>query len=256
VPCRNTTGDNSEADAEYFSLDILDIAYCRLPKDIFNDDELNQCVDECYFESSSIERCKKLREIDFSRYKGVMIWNDLSPESLVFFYMACRFVNGCDIYENNVSEVNLCPSIGIEEPDRDLSHIYDGIRIIDPETKRRFAMQYDRLSGQSVSAKIANGYGMTIVSEKVIRDRILSKCTSEFQPAIRIALNCQSENKSDRQSIISYNYYENRIKEYVLEGLLDVEQLSIPKHDDVSKAIFCNGVDISHGNCYSVKLKN
>lgn len=130
------------------------------------------------------------------------------------------------------------------------------MRHITPELRKKFITIYDKYAGMSLCPKIATGYEISIVDEDIIEERIMSKVTHDFQAAIKIAVLAQSESSPGKQDFIGYQYYYYKLYDYVTEDRFELKQLSMPDHSDgESEPDMYNGIDISHGNCYAIKLK-
>lgn len=245
--------DLNAPDVDFVGFELRDLNVCMLPNDIHDDNELQRCLDESYIYDDTFWKVfQEFRSIDYSKYKSIVIWNNMTPYSILFLCMVCKFVDGCDIYENEVSKYDL----GIynwKEIKKDLSEIYSGLRKITPELKNHFANVYDSFAGKPIGPRISEGYDIVELCEEEVKDRILSHCPSnEYINAFK--LTCQLESTYN----LSNSYTPSKLYDYIIdEGLLDVKKTQDTTFLTalMGDSLMYEGVNLYFLGSYGVKLK-
>lgn len=167
----------------------LPLSYCALPHSL-STAELEQVCAEFQKYEPDLDYSQDLLKFfspDWSQYDRVVVWwsNKYTPNHHILLHLVCRLYPQCELYQGQYDE---------EELDQGNVDYPNGIQLVSPEERTRYAAQYNDLLNNDTHLRIYTDEThrqIVNVSDNYYDNELLSHCktatpfTNVFAPLMR-----------------------------------------------------------------------
>ena len=204
----------------------LNISYRAVPKSL-NADEIERCIKQEYvsYENESI---RNFTQIQFDKYKKVIVWHTKDSASLLLFYFICRILPNNNLYHILISNSGYLESY---------VDSYNHCKKLTSHQYTKFQNIYLTLLGSDGIPKIAKGWQIVLTDQERWKKHILRQVNMQPRSLNRII--GESMGKQPMTCGFRYDFYLALIFELIEEKkIIPVEIETKPDQiiEDVMKS--------------------